>query len=292
MRRTLIIALGAVAALMTAAAAVAALAASGVSATTATFSTDKATDVRTRTCTGADGKEFKITNGRYTGQADFANPATDLDGPLTINARTVVGTADDLGYVTGSFRIKDDDTRFAGAFTGTLKGDKLVGFLAGVSRGNKATVLGNLSATLVPGTGFSGGAARLEQLDLGARDRRRARLQGSPGGVETGAEAEAGEAEACPARLVPGGGLGSRERCRRKHDHRHVEGAVDGNVHPRRDVPVDGGLPGRDQGPDGVREGRHHLDTAQADQAADQGVGLGQGRSGRAPTGALPRFGG
>ena len=143
---------------MTAAAAVAALAASGVSATTATFSTDKATDVRTRTCTGADGKEFKITNGRYTGQADFANPATDLDGPLTINARTVVGTADDLGYVTGSFRIKDDDTRFAGAFTGTLKGDKLVGFLAGVSRGNKATVLGNLSATLVPGTGFSGGA--------------------------------------------------------------------------------------------------------------------------------------
>ena len=114
--------------------------------------------MRTRTCTGADGKEFKITNGRYTGQADFANPATDLDGPLTINARTIVSTADDLGYVTGSFRIKDDDTRFAGAFSGTLKGDKLVGFLAGVSRGNHATVLGNLSATLVPGTGFSEGA--------------------------------------------------------------------------------------------------------------------------------------
>ena len=158
MRRTLIIALGAVGALITAAAAVAAFAASGVSTTTATFSTDKAADVRTRTCAGADGKEFKITNGRYTGQADFANPATDLDGPLTINARTVVSTADGLGYVTGSFRIKDDDTRFGGTFTGTLKGDELVGFLAGVSRGNRATVLGNLSATLVPGTGFSGGA--------------------------------------------------------------------------------------------------------------------------------------
>lgn len=158
MRRTLIIALGALAALSTAAVAVAAFTATGVGATTATFSTDKATDVRTRTCTGADGKEFTITNGRYTGQADFGNPAADLDGPLTIHARTVFSTSDGLGYVTGSFRVKDDDTRFAGAFSGTLKGDKLVGFLAGVSRGSHATVLGNLSATLVPSTGFTGGA--------------------------------------------------------------------------------------------------------------------------------------
>ena len=158
MRRILIIAIGAVAALATAAVAVAAFTASGAGTTTAGFSADKANDVSTRTCAGADGKEFKVTNGRYTGQADFSDPATDLDGPLTISARTTVSTADGLGYVAGSFRVKDDDSRFSGAFWGTLKGDKLVGFLAGGSRGSHATVLGNLSATFVPGTGFTSGA--------------------------------------------------------------------------------------------------------------------------------------
>ena len=227
-----------------------------MSTTTATFSTDKATDVRTRTCTGADGKEFKITNGRYTGQADFANPATDLDGPLTINARTVVSTADDLGYVTGSFRIKDDDTRFAGAFTGTLKGDKLVGFLAGVSRGNRATVLGNLSATLVPGTGFSGGA-------LGSSSSTSV-LAIVAGPVCKGRQAESKpEPKPKPERpkharprlflgevsAVGNDAVGSTITVTSK-------GPSDGNVHPRRDVPVDSRLPGRDQGPDGVREGR------------------------------------
>ena len=214
MRRTLIIALGALVALVTAAVAVAAVStAAGVSATTATFSTDKATDVRTRTCTGADGKEFTITNGRYTGQADFANPAADLDGPLTINARTVVSTTDDLGYVTGSFRVKDDDTRFAGAFSGTLKGDKLVGFLTGVSRGNHATVLGNLSATFVPGTGFTEGAlgssSSTSVLAIVAGPVCKGRK------AEPKAEAQAGEAEARQARVVPGRGVGGRQRCRR-----------------------------------------------------------------------------
>jgi hypothetical protein len=114
--------------------------------------------VKARTCTGADNKAFTITSGRYTGTADFANPATELDGPLTIDARTTYSTSDNLGYVEGSFRIKDDDTRLTGRFSGTLDGTKLVGFLTGSSRGNHARVLGNLSATFVPTTGFTSGA--------------------------------------------------------------------------------------------------------------------------------------
>ncbi len=208
MRRTLIIALGALAALSTAAVAVAAFTAAGVSVTTATFSTDKATDVRTRTCTGADGKEFTITNGRYTGQADFANPAADLDGPLTINARTVVSKSDGLGYVTGSFRVKDDDTRFAGAFSGTLKGDKLVGFLAGCFPGQPR------HGARQPERDarfhrLHRRSARLDQLDLGACHRRRPGLQGPEGRAEGGAQA--GEAEARQARVVPGRGVGGRQ---------------------------------------------------------------------------------
>jgi hypothetical protein len=159
MRKTLMLALGAALALAAAGAALAMVfTASGVSATTAGFATDKVTELKARTCTGADGKTFTVTNGHYTGTADFTNPATDLDGPLTINAHTTYSVTDGLGYVEGSFRVRDDSTRLRGRFAGTLKGTQFVGFLTAVSRGHHARVLGNLSATFAPTTGFSAGA--------------------------------------------------------------------------------------------------------------------------------------
>jgi len=163
MRKTLIISAGAAVGLVAAAVAMAAVfTATGVSATTATLTTSTPSDVKTRACTGADGKSFAITNGHYTGTADFTTPATDLDGPLTIHARTTVETtaaSAKLGYVEGSFRIKDDDTRVSGKFWGTLDGSgKLAGFLAGSSRGSHAKVLGTLSGTFAPATGFVGSA--------------------------------------------------------------------------------------------------------------------------------------
>jgi hypothetical protein len=159
MRKTLVLALGAAVALVTAAVALAVVyTASGVSTTTAAFSTDKVSVLKVRSCTGADGKAFALTNGHYTGTADFTNPAADLDGPLTIKAHTTYSTTDGLGWVEGSFRVKDDDTRLSGRFSGTLKGTQLVGFLTAGSRGHHARVLGNLSATFAPATGFTGGA--------------------------------------------------------------------------------------------------------------------------------------
>ena len=81
-------------------------------------------------------------------------------GPLTIDARTTYSTTDGLGYVEGSFRVKDDGTTEPSRrpVHGTLKGSQLVGFLTASSRGNHARVLGNLSATFVPATGFTAGA--------------------------------------------------------------------------------------------------------------------------------------
>ena len=161
MRKTLVIAVAAAVALATAAIAMAAVfTASGVSATTATFATDKV-KLRSASCTGADGKAFTITQGRYTGTATFAAPAAELSGPLTIDARTTYSTTDGLGYVSGSFRVRDgrdDRNRLGGRFTATLKGSQLVGFLTASGRGNHARVLGNLSATFVPATGFTAGA--------------------------------------------------------------------------------------------------------------------------------------
>ena len=162
MRKTIMLAVVGAVALMTAAIAVAAVyTASGVSTTTATFATDKVSPVRSASCTGTDGKAFTITHGRYTGTATFTAPAGELSGPLTIDARTTYSTTDGLGYVSGSFRVRegrDDRNRLGGRFTATLKGSQLVGFLTASARGNHARVLGNLSATFVPATGFTAGA--------------------------------------------------------------------------------------------------------------------------------------
>ena len=64
--------------------------------------------------------------------------------------------------MSGSFRIKDDDSRVKGTFSGTIKDGKLVGYLTGKSHGNHARVLGNLSAT------FAGGATNFADGKIGA----------------------------------------------------------------------------------------------------------------------------
>jgi hypothetical protein len=158
MRKTFLIGIGATAALVAAAAAMAAVfTATGVSTTTATLTSTQATDVRTRTCTGADNKTFMVTDGRYAGVATFTDSATALNGPLSIRARTTVDKASSLGYVEGSFSVKDDQTRLSGRFSGTLDATgKLAGFLTGATRGGNARVLGSLSGQFAPATGFVG----------------------------------------------------------------------------------------------------------------------------------------
>jgi hypothetical protein len=156
MRRLFIIALGTAAALATAAVAIAVTITAGVSTATAGFDAAKVS-VQTRSCTGEDSKAYEVTRGHYAGT--MTSSIADLAGPLTINARTVYSTSDNLGYVDGSFRVKDDDSRASGRIWGTLDKDgNLVGFLDGWSWGTHARVLGNVSAAFGAGTtGFVGG---------------------------------------------------------------------------------------------------------------------------------------
>jgi hypothetical protein len=160
MRRTLTIALGSAAALATAAVAFAVVpTVSGANEATATFSTTTIEKSKLRSCT-ADAKTWERTDGRYIGTAVSTNDV--LAGSLRIQARTTYNTTDKLGYVSGSFRIKDDDSNVRGTFSGTIKDGKLVGYLSGKSHGNHATVLGNLSAT------FAGGATYFADGKIGA----------------------------------------------------------------------------------------------------------------------------
>ena len=159
MRRTLTIALGSAAALATAAVAFAVVpTVGGASEATATFSTTTIEKSKLRSCT-ADAKTWEWTDGRYTGTAVSTNAV--LAGSLRIQARTTYNTTDKLGYVSGSFRIKDDDSHVKGTFSGTIKNGKLVGYLTGKSHGNHMKVLGNLSAT------FAGGATNFADGEIG-----------------------------------------------------------------------------------------------------------------------------
>ena len=156
MRRTFIIALATVTALATAGLAVATLGSSGVSAATATFSAAKER-AETHSCTG-DGDTYEITSGRYVGTIDFADPNSDLDGPVTIQARTVLNRTDGVGYVDGWFRVRDDDRRPHGKLVGTLDGSgHLDGFVQGRVNDRYALLVGSVSATFSADGGFTEG---------------------------------------------------------------------------------------------------------------------------------------
>ncbi len=159
-RRTLTIGLGTAAALVTAAVAFAVVpSVVGVSEATATFSTTAIDKSKVRSCT-ADAKTWERTDGHYRGTVASSNAT--LAGPLEILARTTYNTTDGRGYVSGSFRVKDGDSRLKGKFSGTIKEGKLVGYLTGTSRGNHAKVLGNLSAD------FAGGATNFANGQIGS----------------------------------------------------------------------------------------------------------------------------
>lgn len=156
MRRTLTIALGTAAALATAAVAVAVVpAVVGISTAKAEFSTAAIEKSKTSSCI-ADGDTWQMTHGHYTGTVSSDNVI--LAGPLKIHAKTTYNTTDKLGFVKGSFAVKDVDSNVRGTFVGTISDGKLVGYLTAKSRGNHASVLGNLSADFAGGaTNFVGG---------------------------------------------------------------------------------------------------------------------------------------
>lgn len=156
MRRPIVIAVTVTAALATAGLGLATLTTSGVSAATATFSAAKERS-ETRTCTG-DTDTYEITNGRYSGKIDFADPNSDLDGDVQIQVRTVLNKTDGVGYVDGWLRLKDENRRGLARFVGTLDGSGNVdGFVQGGISRKHGALLGGMSAKFSSSGGFTEG---------------------------------------------------------------------------------------------------------------------------------------
>jgi hypothetical protein len=135
---------------------------SSTQAVTATFSTDAVSNLKTNTCTGADGT-YTQTRATYSGTATSDDPR--LNGTLTIRARSVYNTATNLGHVEGAFRVKGTDGHARGVFSAVSTGGTLAGFAGGSVAAPRGTLLANLSATFDPATGFSAG-----QLGSGSSD--------------------------------------------------------------------------------------------------------------------------
>jgi hypothetical protein len=120
-----------------------------------TFTAATAANVETSTCTTSDGKAIATTRATYTGTA-AGSP--DLTGPITLKVRSLINTTDNVGVVSGSFRIdtaaaKDTKAEFAAVYD---KG-KLGGLAEGRVQDNNVQLLANLSAAFTAATGFADG---------------------------------------------------------------------------------------------------------------------------------------
>ncbi len=119
-----------------------------------TFSASAGT-ITTRTCTTTDGKSISVTDGKYTG---VAGGDADLAGPITLRTRSVINTTDKVGIVRGAFRIDVSGRDTTGAFVTVFDNGAIAGLATARARNPGARIVGNLSATFDPSTGFTGGA--------------------------------------------------------------------------------------------------------------------------------------
>ncbi len=122
-------------------------------AVAATFSASAGTTT-SRTCTTSDGKSITVTDGKYTGTA-LGDP--DLAGAITLRVRSVVNTTDKVGVVNGAFRIDTSGHDTFGAFSSVYDNGAIAGYARAGAHEPGARIIGNLSSTFDPATGFTGG---------------------------------------------------------------------------------------------------------------------------------------
>jgi hypothetical protein len=138
-----------------------ALASSGAGRTTksvsATFAATTVKHLTTTSCTGADGV-YAVTHARYDGTSMSGDPR--LNGKLRLQVKSVVNTTTNLGFVSGTFRVRDPAGGSAdGSLVGVLSGGTLQGFVTGDLHHPGATdLLGSVTASFTALGGFTGGS--------------------------------------------------------------------------------------------------------------------------------------
>jgi hypothetical protein len=131
--------------------------AKSITSASATFTATTATNLKTVTCTGADGDPYAATRATYTGIAvDTADPT--LNGPLTFDATSLIDTTTNDGTVRGEIQIGAGSTTTDAQFTGVYANGTVVGLAQ--SRGHhdsQVQLIANVSAGFNATTGFTTG---------------------------------------------------------------------------------------------------------------------------------------
>jgi hypothetical protein len=157
-RRGALLIASVVAALAASGAAFAHFGASSATAVSATFFANTVSNSQSQTCTAANNDSIQMLEGTYTGTATSTD--TNLNGPITLQVRSVYDATTGAGSVTAFVRINGTGTAPSG-FGGVLEAVNTGGHLQGMLSGREAgggVVLGNLSAMFAT-TGFSSSTA-------------------------------------------------------------------------------------------------------------------------------------
>jgi hypothetical protein len=129
------------------------------------------TSTSSKTCTTTDGKTIVVTDGKYTGVA-AGDP--DLTGPITLRARSVVNTTDNVGTVDGRFSIDVANGRNTDAvYSAVYDHGAIAGLAVGKAHQPNSKLMANLSATFSAASGFTGaklggGTSGGSAVELGA----------------------------------------------------------------------------------------------------------------------------
>ncbi len=128
--------------------------AKSASAVAGTFTATGAS-TSSRTCTTSDNKTIVVTDGKYTGTA---TGDSDLTGPITLRARSVINTTDNVGVVSGSLRIgQTSGGNTSASYSAVYDHGTVAGLATGRAHGPSAALVANLSATFSAASGFTGG---------------------------------------------------------------------------------------------------------------------------------------
>jgi len=119
----------------------------------AAFDATTVSKLASRTCTGGDGS-YTMTKATYTGTATSTDAR--FAGTVTVKAHTLYNTDTNLGTVDGRFRIESTGGRSEGHFRAVDNDGTLSGMTDGHAGDPHAKLLGTLSATFDPETGFQG----------------------------------------------------------------------------------------------------------------------------------------
>ncbi|HVM68895.1 MAG TPA: hypothetical protein VM204_03555 [Gaiellaceae bacterium] len=153
MKKTML-AVAAVAALVTTSAAVAHLRVADVRTTAATFTATTPSNVQTRTLTCA-GDTVEVTTGRWSGTA--TSTTAQLNGPIELYVKSVYNVTKKLGWADGWVKIRTSGNKVQGSFSAVNTNGTLDGWLRGSAGSGNGKLFGSLSGTFSKDGGLTAG---------------------------------------------------------------------------------------------------------------------------------------